>query len=75
MMSHNYIIMPRIAQESSIYLLILWSFHNKIADLNQYINSKITIHYNTIVNTKQINNTLSQKFVNLWHIPWLYTID
>ena len=73
-----YIIMPRIAQESSIYLLILWSFHNKIADLNQYIhvNSKITIHYNTIiVNTKQFNNTLSQKCVNLWHIPWLYTID
>ena len=28
----TYIIMPRIAQESSIYLFPLWSFHNKIAD-------------------------------------------
>ena len=28
----TYIIMPRIAQESSKYLFPLWSFHNKIAD-------------------------------------------
>ena len=31
----TYIIMPEIAQESSIYLFPLWSFHNKIAD--QYL--------------------------------------
>ena len=28
----TYIIMPRTAQESSVYLFPLWSFHNKIAD-------------------------------------------
>ena len=28
----TYIMMPRIAQESSMYLFPLWSFHNKIAD-------------------------------------------
>ena len=31
----TYIIMPRIARESSVYLFPLWSFHNKIADKNQ----------------------------------------
>ena len=31
----TYINMPRIAQECSIYLFPLWSFHNQIADLKQ----------------------------------------
>ena len=31
----TYIIMSGIAQESSIYLISLWSFHNKITDENQ----------------------------------------